>query len=147
MKTLFDPQRRQDILDRLARLGPNTERRWGTMSVEAMIHHVGRQLRVALGELEVPEARGPLKLPGLRWLVIRVLPWPHGTKTAPQLVATSPEDFGREGERTRELIERFADGGPAADFSPHPLFGKLPAKLWGQLAYRHLDYHLKQFGC
>ncbi len=29
---------------------------------------------------------------------------------------------------------------------PHPAFGPFTKEQWGQLQYKHLDHHLKQFG-
>ncbi len=28
---------------------------------------------------------------------------------------------------------------------PHPFFGSLSRKEWGQLIYKHIDHHLQQF--
>jgi hypothetical protein len=36
-------------------------------------------------------------------------------------------------------------GRSAADWGPHPMFGKMTAAEWGKLLHIHIDYHLKQF--
>ncbi|MGB5666410.1 MAG: DUF1569 domain-containing protein, partial [Maribacter sp.] len=28
----------------------------------------------------------------------------------------------------------------------HPLFGEFTVEQWGQMEFKHLDHHLKQFG-
>lgn len=62
------------------------------------------------------------------------------------LLSTRPDDLERDKAKLKDLIGRFNAAGPAHDWSVHPLFGKLPGKQWGRLAYRHLDHHLRQFG-
>ena len=144
MKNVFDPVTRQEIQERLGSLTPETPRLWGSMSIEAMLNHAGRQLLIALGEIEVPPRGGAMSLPGVRWFAINWMPWPKGVQTAPQLLPTDPDDLDRERQRLLELIERFVAQRDAG-FSAHPLFGALPSGLWGKLAYRHLDHHLRQF--
>ena len=31
-------------------------------------------------------------------------------------------------------------------WNPHPIFGAFTHQQWGQLQYKHLDHHLRQFG-
>ena len=46
-----------------------------------------------------------------------------------------------------ELIERFAAAPPAQFADVHPSFGRMRPGDWDVLQYRHLDHHLRQFGC
>ena len=39
-----------------------------------------------------------------------------------------------------------ARGPAAAGEAPHAFFGKLSGDEWGQLMYKHIDHHLRQFG-
>ena len=71
------------------------------------------------------------------WLQANALERPEGTVWAAPI-------FG--GEQFLQLMERFAEQGPEATLTPHPLFGKLSTKFWGGLIARHIDYHLRQFG-
>lgn len=145
MKNIFNPAHRQELLQRVDALKPDSQRLWGTLSVEGMINHIGRQLLVGLGEIEVPPKSSPMALPGVRWLMICVVPWPKGAQTAPQLLPADPESFESEKAGFHRLVESFVEQEPRG-FSPHPLFGSLSTGLWGQLAYRHVDHHLRQFG-
>jgi hypothetical protein len=45
-----------------------------------------------------------------------------------------------------ELIERFATTPPEQMGLDHPGFGRMSARDWDVLQYRHLDHHLRQFG-
>lgn len=145
---LFNDTDRQALAERIRRLTPDAERRWGTMTPGRMICHVADQIRVALGEIpSSSSASGPLTWPGLKQFAIYVLPWPKGKiQTAPSMLTTKPDDFEADREAVLRLMERFAERGPEAPLTPHPLFGKLSGKNWGALAARHIDYHLRQFG-
>lgn len=44
------------------------------------------------------------------------------------------------------VIDRFVAGGPSKCTAyPHAFFGKLTPEQWGELMYKHLDHHLRQF--
>ena len=147
MPTVFDPAARSDLLRRLDTVRPDSPRRWGTMSAAQMMAHVGDQLGVGLGEVAAPPPSGPLRFFPINAVVIRWVPWPHGrTPTHPVFRSSSPEGFEANRARVRAHLAAFADRGPAGAFSPHPTFGALSARLWGHLAHRHTDHHLRQFG-
>ena len=148
MKNICNDTTRQELAERVRRLTPEAERRWGTMTAGQMICHLGDQLRVALGELpSSSSASGPLTWPGMKQFVIYVMPWPKGKiQTARSMLTTKPTEFEADREEFLQFMELFADRGPEAPLTPHPLFGKLSGKDWGGLVARHIDYHLRQFG-
>ena len=117
------------------------------MTVPGVLCHLSDQLRFAAGELRSQGARGPLTLRPIQWLGIVVMPWPHGRlATSPELLQTQPSP-SLESDRAEliRLIEKVAATN-GAGLGPHPMFGTLSPRLWGILAYRHLDHHLRQFG-
>lgn len=146
MPTLFDPAAADGIRRRLDRLTPDGRPRWGTMSAGRMVAHVSDQLRVALGDLPCEPRPGPMNNPLVRRLVIYVFPWPKGSPTAPELLTTSAGDWAADVAALRSLIDRFTAAGPAGRLAPHPSLGPLTGRMWGVLAWRHLDHHLRQFG-
>lgn len=147
MKPFFDPATREGLLARFDRLTPESRARWGKMSVGQMVCHLTDALRAAMGELPCARKKTPYSSPVMRWLVIRVLPWPQGVPTAPEFLQTVPAP-ALEADKAafRRLAEAFAARGPAGPFAPHPAFGDMPGALWGRLVSRHLDHHLRQFG-
>ena len=50
MPSMFNAATRDKFRKRIDKLSPTSERRWGTMSSEKMICHLGDQVRLALGE-------------------------------------------------------------------------------------------------
>lgn len=147
MSTLFDSRQRADLQVRLNRISPQAERQWGTMSAGQMICHLCDHLSVALGRLQGTPAPFFLANPIARFLVIRWMPWPKGKLQSPkEQFTTSPSDFMADRNRLQSLIEEFAARGERGEFGGHSLFGRMGGTRWGQLAHRHIDFHLRQFG-
>ncbi|NOT48045.1 MAG: hypothetical protein HOP17_09910, partial [Acidobacteria bacterium] len=49
MKTIFDANTHSELIDRIDRLGPDTERQWGKMTPSQMMEHTARALEMATG--------------------------------------------------------------------------------------------------
>jgi len=147
MKSIFDASTRAEFRDRFARLTPDRKPGFGRMNVNQMVVHCAGAIDMFVGRLKVAPLRGPLRLPPLRYLIIYVLPWPHGAPTAPELIPPAdPGDFRENVSKLQEAIERIGKKGAAGPFDPHPAFGSLAGKDVGALVGRHLDHHLRQFG-
>ncbi|MCG8607302.1 DinB family protein [bacterium] len=146
MKSLWHAEARREIVERIEALTPEHKRKWGKMECHQMICHLADQLRMALGEIETEPLQGPLRFTPIRYLVVKVLPWPQGKTEAPrEAFTTSPTLWAADRAKLLALIERF--GQAAAERLPrtHPLFGRMSCKDWAVLSYRHLDHHLRQF--
>lgn len=147
MSTLFDTQAREAIKARLDRLSPQAQRQWGTMNVGQMICHLCDHLGVALGRVPSSPAPAMTANPIMRWFAIRLMPWPKGKLDSPkEQFTTEPGEFEQDRDRLKALIDEFATKGAEGDFGSHSIFGHLGGKRWGQLAHRHIDFHLRQFG-
>jgi len=133
MPSLFEPRTRDAILDRIARLTPDRNALWGRFTAPEMVCHVSCDLRQGLGELETAPPS--------------VIPWPKGKgKSPPEFLATRPTTWQGDITRLRDLIRRFADRGPAAEWPPSRVFGRISGRSWGVMLHKHLDHHLRQFG-
>lgn len=146
MKTLWDEAARQDLRQRLGRLTPASNRRWGSMSAPQMLAHLVDAMRMAVGDIAVPSRNLPLRFTPIKQLVIYCLPFPKGAPTAPQLVSRPAGDWPSECATLVTLIERFAECDRDRAWPDHPAFGRLTGGDWGVLTYRHIDHHFKQFG-
>ena len=147
MPSMFDPNVRQDFKNRIRRLQPDGQRRWGRMNVHQMICHLADQLRMTLGEIQSRRVASPLSNPLVRRLVIDVLPWPKGRiQGPPEAFVTSPGEWQRDVSVLLDLLDRFGGSASRKDWPPHPMFGNLGGPLWSRLTCRHFDHHLKQFG-
>ncbi len=70
-------------------------------------------------------------------------PPPGKIKTAPAMLSTQPTSWADDCAVFEALVHRL-DASPGG--APHPTFGPLTKSEWGQLGWKHIDHHLRQFG-
>jgi hypothetical protein len=152
LKSLARPNDRADILRRLRQVRPDSARRWGRMSAHQMVCHLGDGFRMCLGHKAATYRTGAIPRVLLKWIVLYApLRWPAGIATSPEIDqvlpgCTKPTDFGADVERVESLAQMAAAQGPAFDWPPHPVFGRLSGGAWMRWAWLHMDHHLRQFG-
>jgi hypothetical protein len=71
---------------------------------------------------------------------------PKNVPTARELKLRAPGEWEAEMARLRAAIARFGDRRSSTDWPLHPIFGRMSARAYGVLAYKHTDHHLRQFG-
>ena len=146
VKNLFDPVVKQEILDRINRLTPQTKQLWGKMNVSQMFAHVQMPIRIAYGTHQpkgsfLLRLLGPLFKSGL-W---NETPYKQGLPTDPTFVMTGQEkDFEEEKMSLLNLVNNFSKETIVSE--QHPVFGKLSKENWSKATWKHLDHHLRQFG-
>ena len=148
MNSLMEKAARAEIVARLARLTPQSKRTWGKMDVSQVLPHLADGLRMSLGDIAVKTPPHPLlSFPLMQYLIIHVLPWPKGkAKAPPETFTTKPVNLEHDRAELLRLMERFAATPPDKLAQVHAGFGRLSARDWGVLMYRHLNHHLTQFG-
>jgi hypothetical protein len=152
MKTLSDPQSKQEIISRFARVRPNSPRRWGKMNACQMICHVSDAFLGIMGEKPMEMPRGFSFWPMMKGLVLYApMKWPPGVKTRPEFDqcaggGTPPAVFEADMRKLLDTFERFSAQPRAFEFRPHPMFKELSEKDWMRWGYLHCDHHLRQFG-
>jgi hypothetical protein len=145
-KSLSNALARQELLDRLERLSPQSKPRWGKMTAHQMLAHLADWMLMAKGDLKTAPMKRLLRYPPLKQLAIYWLPFPKGVATAPELLGRKPSPWSVELAAVREHVQAFANLGPKATWPEHPVFGKMSAHAWSVFGYRHMDHHLRQFG-
>ena len=145
MALLHDTEVRTRILTRLNALRPDTRGRWGKMSVDQMLWHVGEAMEFSLSD--PPHAPGMLKFlqPALKWVVI-TLPWMKGAPTRPDWVARSNHDFEAQRRRVLALIDIIAARSLDTPWPESPTLGRMTGREVSRLHAKHLTHHLDQFG-
>lgn len=146
MKTLWDPTTREAVVHRVGRLTPDAVARWGRLTCAQMVVHVTDAFRLYVGELEIAPRRTPLQYAPLKQAIVYLVPLPRNVPTAPELLVRMPGDWDRELVRLQEAVSSFAAQHERRDWPRHPLFGRLSARAYGVLAFKHTDHHLRQFG-
>jgi hypothetical protein len=144
MKSFFDDDVRQSLLERAARVTPETRPQWGKMNAEQMLTHLVQSMRMAIGELPTKSKKLPMRFFPLRELIVYWLPWPKGSPTAPELLPANSESVETCKRDLARLAEQFV--AYKSEWPEHPAFGKLSRAGWGVLVRRHVDHHLRQFG-
>lgn len=147
MNDLFDTAVLNNLIGRIDRLTPETQRQWGAMSVGQMLKHVQGPMDQATGalELKIPFF---LKLfgPGMKRKLLEGK-YGKGGPTAPAYKVSSAMDFDREKTMAIRKLRELAARGPAFfEGRKHPLFGRMTAQEWSTMQIGHLDHHLRQFG-
>ena len=86
MKTLANPNDKNLILERVARLRNDSPHSWGRMSAPQMVCHLCDSFRSKLGGKEVQSRVDLFTRTAMKWFALRApVPWPHGIKTPPEL--------------------------------------------------------------
>ena len=128
MKNLYEAATVREVQERIARLGPGSERQWGKMNAAQAVVHCSRAMEWAVGDSFAPRMfLGRILGPMVKSKVLRdEAPLRRNTPTAKSLVVADERDLGVERKRLCALIDRFAAAGPkGCTMHPHTFFGRL----------------------
>jgi hypothetical protein len=147
MPSLRDAAVRKELVQRLQKLTPATKPKWGKLDAAHVLSHLGDTLAMSLGDIStVSMNRKAFHHFPLKHLFLYVLPFPKSVPTSPELLSSSPQEFESDRQRVIEFMNRLAavtsGSGPE-----HPFFGPLTNEEWNALQWKHIDHHMKQFGC
>ena len=151
MKNIFTDKEKAALISRISKITRDHRPAWGKMNAHQMIVHLADPFRVAMGEKKVMANPGIFSKWPLNKLIIGVLPWPKGAPTAPEFIqgtGGSPlSEFEKDREELLTLVEKFTRTEDGFEFHASPVFGKLSRRDWGRLMWKHIDHHMRQFGC
>jgi hypothetical protein len=146
MKSLLTNEGHVEIKNRLGQLSENSQRKWGKMTVGQMAWHCQYPLKLAIRNTENTSKGNWFIKTFFKKSLYNDKPWRKNLPTAPQLKAKKPKDFAGEITILKDLVDEFNMLDSRDMWHPHPVFGTFTKEQWGQLQYKHLDHHLKQFG-
>lgn len=146
IKNLFDPAVKQEIVDRINKLTPQSQGQWGKMNVAQMLAHVQMPIGVALGTHKI---KGnwfmKLILPFFKKILYNEKPYKQGLPTDKSFVMTgTTKDFEKEKALLLDMMAKFSEANMINE--KHPVFGRLSKEQWSKATWKHLDHHLRQFG-
>lgn len=151
MRTLARQRDAAELAGRIKRLRPDSERRWGRMSVHQMVCHLNDSFLMMTGRKTIghrtPSIRGLI----VKWIALYLpVRWPPGIPTTAEmnqaLGGTKPVDFVKDVAQLESLLMSSAAQASGFDTHRHPLFGRMSDRAWLRWAYLHTDHHLRQFG-
>lgn len=146
MKTLLDKETCDSLIARINLLDESSKPQWGKMNVYQMLKHCTLSEEMYLGRTKYKRAFiGRLfgKI-ALKSMLKDDSPLGKNTPTVPQCIVTETSgDIEAQKKQWIELIEEYGKTSKT-DFE-HTFFGKMTKEQIGQLAYKHVDHHLRQF--
>ena len=150
VKNIFDKSVCDELANRINSLTSHSQRQWGKMTVDQMLAHccVTYEHVFEPQKFKKPNAfvRLMLKL-FVKNLVVGDKPYKKNSPTASDFIIKDSKNIDEEKARLIAYIYRVQELG-AAHFegkASHS-FGVLTHNEWNNMFYRHLDYHLGQFG-
>ena len=146
MKTIFDKATRDDLIDRINTLNQDSAAQWGKMNVYQMIKHCSLWEQMILNNTPYPRVFVG-RIFG-RMVIKAILkndaPLRRNTPTISAFKVTEDNgDILSQKANWIALIQSYPEKAPATFV--HPFFGKMTREQVGQLVYKHIDHHLRQF--
>ena len=145
VKNLFDTTSKQEIIERINKLSPQSQAQWGKMNVSQMLAHCQMPLGVATGANKLKRnfilsLIGPL----FKKQLYNETPFKRSLPTDKSFIITDPKEFQTEKQNLIDMINSFSEKTMSGE--PHPFFGKMNKEEWSKGTWKHLDHHLQQFG-
>lgn len=148
MRSIFNLDDKNDIINRLDQLHPDSKPMWGKMSVSQMLAHCIVPTKISTGDVS-----GKRNIFGILFgkmakkRMVSEAPFKKNLPTDPSFVVKHNPDFYESQEALKTLIEKLYNTDKNELLQrKHPFFGKLTLDEWGLLNYKHFDHHLRQFG-
>jgi hypothetical protein len=145
VKNLFDPAVKQDIINRINKLTPDSKALWGKMNVGQMLAHCQMPIGVADGTHKLKRTLfGKLVGPMVKSMLYNDKPFKRSLPTDKSFLMTDPKDFEKEKQKLLAMVSNFTEASIVNE--KHTFFGKLTKEQWSKGTWKHLDHHLQQFG-
>ncbi len=147
--SIFAPDTFSEITERINKLSPSSQAKWGKMNVAQMLGHCANAINTS-----VSDDKGKVTFMGRifgkmarKMVLADDKPFKQNLPTAKEFIVTDERNFERERRKLLSILELLKDKGPngVAD-KVHPFFGTMAKEDWAFLIYKHLDHHLRQFG-
>ena len=147
VKNIFDPTVKQEIIDRINKLNPESKALWGKMNVAQMLAHLQVPIGVAAGTHQVKRTfMGRLLGPMVKPIIYNKKPFKRNLPTDPSfvMIKATDKEFEKEKQKLLDVVNNFSERTIVNEV--HPFFGKMSKEQWSKGTWKHLDHHLQQFG-
>ena len=137
-----------EFRNRILRVTVVNPRQWGTMNLSQMLHHLNLACGGSLGFYTLPDESYLVSGTVFRWILIDWFPeQPVGLRLPKdfKIPHDAQFEFDFEKQQLLKILDVAWSARAAADWQPHPMFGKMTPAEWGKLLQIHIDYHLRQF--
>lgn len=145
MKSIYDIQTADELIQRIHSLQETAAPSWGRMTVGQMVRHCAQWDEMAQGKTIYRQSLlGKLFGRMAKSAMMKDEPMKKNMPTVPAFVIKDQPDLATEKASWIRLVGDYANSGNEGFV--HPFFGWLPREQAGVIAYKHADHHLRQFG-
>ena len=145
---IFERGETQKIIDRINLLSPNSEKIWGSMSVDQMLAYCNVTYTMIYDDT-IPKPNSFKKWllkTFVKGVVVSDKPYKRSAQTAPEFIIEGSRNFHLEKKKLcANLLKTQELGADYFNTKESHSFGKLTSQEWHNLFYKHIDHHLKQF--
>lgn len=146
MKSLFNTNENQEIINRINSLTAASQAQWGKMNVAQAMAHCQVGLRNAYGQDSFKRGLIGILFGGLakKSVTKNNKPFAQNLPTGKSFIVVDSRIFEEERAKLVELVKQFRQENIST--ATHPFFGKMTKEEWDIIQWKHLDHHLRQFG-
>lgn len=150
MQNVFDAKEAQNYIDRIQKLSSETQRKWGSMTVDKMLAHCNVSYEMVYEPQKHKKINGIAKFIMKNFVKSKVTndkPYKQNLPTSPAFKIADEKDFDAEKARLIGFIQKTQQlGSEAFEGKESATFGKLKSSEWNSMFAKHLNHHLEQFG-
>ena len=149
MKTIRNEKDRLELFTRLHKLAGTETPAWGKMNVDQMMSHLVQACEMPFATI-MKDKSSFFSRTVIKPLILYLLPMPKDVKVSAEMDQQAngrrPTGFSADRQKVIDELERIAALSVDHPCLGHPFFGRMSAKEWAVIAYKHTDHHLRQFG-
>lgn len=150
LPNIFTQDVAEEVIQRIEKLTPETQARWGKMNVAQMLAHCNVTYELVYEEDKHPKPNFFMKFilkSMVKGKVINEEPYKSNSPTAPAFLIKDSRVFNDEKKRLIDHIRKTQQlGENHFDHKVSHSFGPLTKVEWNNMFYKHLNHHLGQFG-
>jgi hypothetical protein len=149
LPSVYDKSVAQDLINRINKLTPESQPKWGKMNVSQMLAHSNVTYEYVFDERnDKPNFLAKFFLKTfVKNMVVSETPYKQNERTGPAFLIADNRDFEKEKTRLVNYINKVVEKGASAlEGKESSSFGVLNATEWNNLMYKHINHHLEQFG-
>jgi hypothetical protein len=150
MQNVFDAKDAQEYINRINNLTPETQRKWGKMSVDQVLAHLNVAYDLTFTPEKFPKPSFIAKFLLSRFVKPKItneIPYKQSLPTSPAFIIADERNFEEEKAKLIGNIQRVQQlGREAFEGKENINFGKMTAQCWNNMFAKHLNHHLEQFG-
>ena len=150
MQNVFDAKDAQEYINRINNLTPETQRKWGKMSVDQVLAHLNVAYDLTFTPEKFPKPSFIAKYLLSRFVKPKItneIPYKQSLPTSPAFIIADERNYEEEKAKLIGNIQRVQQlGREAFEGKENINFGKMAAQDWNNMFAKHLNHHLDQFG-